>query len=379
MEKRKIKHIYWFTYYHLDAPSVRYRAKYPLDFAKEKSGISSSLIIPGYSPKRLLKFIVGYFSALFFPKKDSLIVIQRVRSNFIYANLLKLLVIARQKLTVYDLDDADYIEHDPRTIHFFARHCGYISAGSPEIAQYLKKFNKNVIHTTSPTPDYGIVKSERNSIFTIGWIGGYGWGHKDSLFKYLFPALKELKFNCRLIMIGIPKKSDQVELIEFFKEHENIEVDILKRIDWKDEESIQKMIARFDVGIATLLDHPIQLAKSGIKAKQYMNSGIPVICNDLPENNNVVINGFNGFICNSVLEFSDRITELKSMNDDLYWEYSKNARKSTENFNHHNYFEDLEIIKNGIQQSIKNIGQISVSENSKASVQQTIEQPIKQI
>jgi glycosyltransferase involved in cell wall biosynthesis len=360
MPERQIEHIYWFAYFNLDSPSVRYRAQYPLDFAKEKLGISSSLVIPGYSLNSLLNFIKSYLSVLILPKKNSLIVIQRVHSNFIYSNLLKLLVLLRKELTVYDLDDADYLEHDPKCIHFFARHCRYISAGSPEIAQYLKKFNKNVIHTTSPTPDYGIVKSERNSIFTIGWIGGYGWGHKDSLFKYLFPSLKELKFNFRLIMIGIPKKFDQVELIEFFKEHKNIEVDILKHIDWKDEDSIQKMIAQFDVGIATLLDHPIQLAKSGIKAKQYMNNGIPVICNDLPENNNVVVNGFNGFICNSTSEFSERLTQLRNMNDDEYWEYSKNARKSAEYFNHFKYFEDLEKIKNGLQQGVKNIRQIGV-------------------
>lgn len=350
MEKRKIRHIYWFAYYNFDSPSVRYRAKYPLDFAKERLGISNSLIIPGYSPKRLLNFIGSFFSVLLFPKKDSLIIIQRVRSKFIYSSLLKLLVKVRHKHTVYDLDDADYLEHDPKTIHFFARHCSHISAGSPEIAKYLKKFNKNVVHTTSPTPDNGIVKRERNSVFTIGWVGSFGWGHKDSLYKYLFPALKELGFDCRLTMIGIPNKSDQLDLIDFFKENDNIEVTILKNIDWKDEESMQKMIAQFDVGIATLLDHPIQLAKSGIKAKQYMNNGIPVVCNDLPENNNVVVDGFNGFICNSKSEFSERLTQLRNMDDDEYWAYSKNARKSIEYFNHWKYFEDLEKIKNGIQQ-----------------------------
>tara|TARA_B100001109_G_C18860561_1_gene473761 strand:- start:387 stop:1451 length:1065 start_codon:yes stop_codon:yes gene_type:complete len=349
MTDKHIKHIYWFAYYKLDSPSVRYRAKYPLDFAKEKLNINSHLIIPSYSLKRMFAFIWTYFQALFFPKKGSLIVIQRVRSNFIYSNLLKLLVVVRQKLTVYDLDDADYLEHNPKTIHFFASKCNSISAGSPAIANYLKAFNKNVYHTTSPTPDYGIVKSERNSIFTIGWIGGFGWGHKDSLYQYLFPALKALSFNCRLVMIGITKPNDQRELIDYFKEHKNIEVDILKNIDWKDEVSIQKMIVEFDVGIATLLNHPIQVAKSGIKAKQYMNNGVPVICNDLAENNNVVVNGFNGFICDSSSAFNERLTQLKRMNHEAYWVYSKNARESSRNFNHWKYFENLEKIKKGIQ------------------------------
>ena len=203
MEKEEIRHVYWFAYYNLDSPSVRYRAVYPLKFAKEKLSISSNLVIPGYAPKKVWSFIKGYVSAMFFTKQNSIIVIQRVRSNFIYANLLKLLVLVRKKHTVYDLDDADYLEYNPNVIHFFARNCKYISAGSNEIAEYLKQFNNNVFHTTSPTPDYEIVKNERSSIFTIGWIGGFGWGHKDSLYKYFFPALKSLNYDVQLILLGI--------------------------------------------------------------------------------------------------------------------------------------------------------------------------------
>lgn len=346
MEERKIEHIYWFAYYNLDSPSVRYRAKYPLDFARENLNISSNLIIPGYSLKRVLNFILGYFSALLWPKKNSLIIIQRVRSNFIYSNLLKLLVRARQKRTIYDLDDADYLELDPKVIYSFARLCNHISAGSLEIATHLKKINNNIIHTTSPIPDYGLVKRERNTVPIIGWIGGFGWGHKDSLYKYLFPALKLFKIDCQLVMLGISKVSDKNELIKYFEGHGNIRISIPNEINWNNERDIQKMISEFDVGIATLMNYPIQLAKSGIKAKQYMNNGIPVICNRLPENTNIVVDGFNGFICNSYFEFYERISEILNMDDDAYWKMSRNARKSIEEFNHMKFFGVLENVLN---------------------------------
>lgn len=353
MEKRKIENIYWFTYYNLDSPSVRYRAKFPLDFAKEKLGISSRLVIPGYSPKSLWNFTKSYISAMMFPKRNSVIVIQRVRSNFIYSNLLKLLVITRRQLTIYDLDDADYLEYNPGIIHYFARNCNYISAGSPEIANYLKQFNSHVYHTTSPTPDLGVMKKERNKLFTIGWVGGFGWGHKDSLYKYLFPAIKELEFECRLTLIGITKESDKKEVLDYFKDHDNVNIEIPGKIDWYDEKGLQEMIKHFDVGIATLLNHPVQLSKSGIKAKQYMNNGIPVICNDLPENNHVVIDHYNGFVCNSVQEFTRRLIELKEMTDKKYWEFSKNAKDSSKNFNHLKWFNDLEQIKNNSKQMLR--------------------------
>lgn len=347
----KIDYIYWFAYYNLDSPSVRYRAQYPLDFAQEKLGISSRLVIPGYAPKKIGNFIQAYTSALLFPKQNSLIVIQRVNSNFIYSGLLKLLVLVRKGITVYDLDDADYLEHDPKIIHFFARECNSISAGSPAILSYLKKLNPNVIHTTSPTPDFGIIKTTRNSTFTIGWIGSFGWGHKDSLYKYLIPALKALQFECHLMMIGVTKESDIQELHQFLEGFNNINITIPKNITWRDERSLQNTIAQFDVGVATLLDHPVQLAKSGIKAKQYLNNGVPVICNDLPENNNIVVNGFNGFVCQSVSEFSQRLNQLRNMKDEQYWEYSRNARQSTVHFNHWKYLNDLERLKKSAAQT----------------------------
>lgn len=346
MEKGKIAHFYWFAYYNLDSPSVRYRAKFPLDFVKSNMNISSRLIVPGYSPRKAWNFLSGYISALLFPKKNSLIVIQRVQSNFVYAKLLKFLVVVRKKDTVYDLDDADYLEQDPHTIHFFARKCDRIAAGSPAIVHYLKTFNRNVIHVTSPTPDLKIVKKVRNKVLNVGWIGCFGGGHKNSLYEYLFPALKELPFECRLTLIGIQHASDATEVLNYFKGHNHIHIILPDNVNWMDETEIQKMIKRFDVGIATLMNHPLQLAKSGIKAKQYMNCGVPVLCNDLPENNNVVIDGYNGFVCNNYPEFRERLIKFKEMDDIEYFNFSENARKSIKTFDHVKWYKDFESLRN---------------------------------
>lgn len=338
----KINYIYWFAYYNLDSPSVRYRAKYPLDYVRKKFSIESCLVIPGYNINRLINFIRAYLSALLFPKENSLIIVQRVHSNFIYSNLLKLLVGLRKKRTVYDLDDADYLEHDPRTIHFFARNCRFIAAGSTEILKYLKQYNKHVFHLTSPTADLGISKTERNTLFTIGWIGGYGWGHRESLTKLVFPAIKELPFDCRFVILGVTKAADKKVIIDYFKNESHVELIIPKSIDWNDEEDIQNRIKTFDLGIATLLNHPVQLAKSGIKAKQYINNGVPVLCNNLPENNKVIRNGYNGFICDSPNEFKERMIQFKAMNEEEYAIFSSQAKLSSKAFNHNNYFEELE-------------------------------------
>lgn len=348
VENKKIGFIYWFAYYNLDSPSVRYRAKYPLEFFNEKKNVGNYLVVPSYRPKGIYLFLKAYFSALFFRKPDSLIVIQRVQSRFIYSTLLKLLVRIKKQDTVYDLDDADYLEVNPKTIYFFVKHCEKISAGSKQIEKYLSQFNKQIIHTTSPIVDLEIVKTSRNSIFTIGWIGGFGGNHKDSLIELVFPALKELNFQLKFIVLGVLKVEDVEFVKNYFKDHSNIEIEVPLEIDWQDESEIQKRIVLFDVGLATLTNSEMQLSKSGIKAKQYMNNGVPVLSTNLPENNTVVVEGVNGYFCSTTNDFKERLNQFHKMTDTDYLEFSKNARESICNFDHNKYFSDFEEIKNGI-------------------------------
>ncbi len=346
MHNTKINFIYWFAHYNIASPSVRYRAKYPLIFFKENFGVSYYFVVPGYFPKKIYYFLRAYISALFFRKTNSLIVIQRVQSNFIYAKLLKLLVLIRRKDTVYDIDDADYFEMNPNTMYFFAKKCDKISAGSNAIAEHLSQFNKKITITTSPTVDLKVIKTHKNSIFTIGWIGSFAGEHKDSLIDLVFPAIKNSLFKIKFAIIGVLNTDDKLFIENYFKEDLNIEVEVPLDIDWNNEEDIQNKIVAFDIGIATLFNNKIQVAKSGIKAKQYMNNGIPVLSTNLPENNTVVIDGKNGFYCSTPNEFKDRINDFYLMANEEYLQFSINARESISNFNHTKYFNYFEKIKN---------------------------------
>lgn len=344
----KIGFIYWFAYYNLDSPSVRYRAKYPLDFFREHKNVESYFVVPSYSLTGIFCFLKAYFSALFFRRQNSLIVIQRVQSNFIYANLLKLLIRIRNHDTVYDLDDADYLEVNPKTIYYFANHCEKISVGSKQIENYLSRFNNQIVQITSPIIDLEIVKTNKNTIFTIGWIGGFGGDHKDSLIKLVFPALKKLTFHLKFIVIGVLKLEDIEYIKKSFQDNSNIEIEIPLGIDWNDEVYIQKRIVLFDIGIATLTNSEMQLSKSGIKAKQYMNNGVPVLSTNLPENNTVLVDGINGYFCTTINDFRERLNQFYYMSDKDYLQFSKNARESISNFDHNKYFTDFEKIKNSI-------------------------------
>ena len=337
----KLKFVYWFAHYNLASPSVRYRGKYPLKFLKDNFGICSYFVMPGYSPKAIWQFAKTYLSALFFCKADSIIVIQRVNSNFIYANLLKLLVKTRSHKTIYDLDDADYLEYKPKSIWWFIKNCSALMVGSNELYQNLSTYNKNVYLNTSPTPDLNIVKKNKNSVLTVGWIGCFGGHHKQSLLNLFFPALQHLPFKINLVLLGVTDNSEIKFLVKYFSCFENVVLEMPQNMNWTNENDIQLRIAKFDIGIATLIDNELQRSKSAFKTKQYLNNGVPVLSSDIPENNLFVQHGKNGYLCATPDDFRNRIIEINEMNTENYHLLSIAARETICNFNLPNYCNKL--------------------------------------
>jgi len=144
-----INHIYWFSHYNFDGPSVRYRANYPLKYLKENHNVKYSLVIPGYSLKRILNFLATYFKAFFFRKKNSVIVIQKIYRKGLYTSLLKFLLLFRKKNTIYDVDDAYYIKYGNKVVDYFAKKCQNCTVGSQYLFDYFKKLNPNCFILTN--------------------------------------------------------------------------------------------------------------------------------------------------------------------------------------------------------------------------------------
>lgn len=337
----KLKFVYWFSFYGISSPTVRYRGKFTTDYLKDNYGIDSYLILPSYKLPTILLFSKAYLSALLFPKKDSLIVIQSVYTKSIYATLLKFLVKIQKKNVFYDLDDADYLRYPPETIYYFLKNCSALTLGSSELVKNLSKFNKNTVLNTCPTKDLNIIKQNKNELFTIGWIGDFTKGHKESLLSTFFPALIDLPFKSKLILMGVDRKEEYEFLMEYFKNFENVFVEIPQNIDWQNEIAIQQKIATFDIGIATLLDNEFSRSKSAFKLKQCFNNGVPVLSSNIAENNVFIDEGKNGYFCDTSKEFRKRIIEFNEMSHENYDLFSKNARNSIRKFDLKNYCETL--------------------------------------
>ncbi|MEO6168734.1 MAG: glycosyltransferase [Chitinophagales bacterium] len=347
--QKKLNHIYWFAYFNMNCPSVRYRGKYVLEYLNEKHGIAYSIIHPGYRPKEIFLFLKTYFSVLFFRKKNSIIVFQKIYTRGLYATALKILLLFRNHQTVYDIDDAEYLRFPAATVHFFMRHCQNIFVGSKALADYAGLYNRCVKLLTSPVILHEQVKTKRNKLFTVGWIGFYNtphesskpFSHKTILEQMIFPAILQVDFSIRFTVLGVTNKMDADEIREYFFPNPNVQVEIPENIDWLDEAGVYSRVKEFDAGVAPLLDCEMHRAKSAFRIKQYLSCGVPVLANDVGENKLFVKDGFNGFLCSDSAAFKEGLVRLKSLEDDAYHELSSNAHLSIPLFSMKSYCYDF--------------------------------------
>jgi glycosyltransferase involved in cell wall biosynthesis len=342
-----IKHIYWFAPYNLTCPSTRYRGKLPLEYLEKHHNLTYDFIFPQRNLKSIFRFLILFCSILLFRKNDSIIVFQKIISNRLYANLLKILVYFQPQNTLYDIDDAEYYRTSTQTLHFFLKHCQTVSVSSEALKTYCLAFNSNIIELTSPVPKHSHQKTTRNEKFTIGWVGDFGSGlevskhfsHKANLSQLLFPELLKLDFPFKLTLIGVKKTSDIRAITTYFNTKTNIEIDIPTHLDWVNDAWLYPMISQFDIGISPMLDHPFNQAKSAFKAKQYLSAGIPTVASDVGENARFVIHEFNGILCQTSTDFGVAIEHFYKMTKKEYDVFSKNALAKMDVFSVKNYCE----------------------------------------
>lgn len=275
--------------------------------------------------------------------------IQKVFSNRFYSNALKLLLYINNRNSLYDIDDAEYLRNNDKSIRFFMKRCSAVSVGSSELEKYALRLNKNVFLNTSAVKDHPFTKEHSSEIFTIGWVGDYGNGHpssyvfshKRALLEITFPAIRNLLDPVRFIIIGITKEHDRSAIRDYFMQSKNIELLIPEDIDWKDEDWLYKEISKFDIGLAPLIDHEFNKAKSAYKIKQYLSCGVPALASPVGENPNFIFHGENGFLCQTDMEFERYMDFFMAMNDEDYKAFSLNAHNSAVNWRTSRYCDIL--------------------------------------
>jgi glycosyltransferase involved in cell wall biosynthesis len=235
------------------------------------------------------------------------------------------------KKICYDIDDALYARetfvenkksYRPGT--FFVKlklnqtlkNVACVIAGNRILADYAKKFNRNVkiIPTPVDTDVYSNIKQpgEKNN-FNIGWVG-------TSKNQYY---LKQIIPEIHMFLSDYPDASF------YFMSNKNINLiagDNVHFQEWSAQDE-NEFLQKMSVGIMPLVDDDWSRGKCAFKALQYMAAGLPVIASAVGMNSDVIIHGQNGLLASGDGDWYNCLQQLYK-NFTLRKEMGKNARET---------------------------------------------------
>lgn len=196
---------------------------------------------------------------------------------------------------IVDYDDAIFHNYDlnPRPlfrdlmgdkIDKVMRYSHVVIAGNSYLAARAVKAgakNVNVLPTVIDLSRYALKEHTEHKPVVIGWIG------TKSTFEKHFTSIKGLitqvleKYDVVFHVVGVTDDLGLGNKVKYF--------------DWTEETEVG-LILNFDIGIMPLKDSEWEKGKCAYKLIQYMGCGLPVIASPVGMNNEVVIEGENGFL-----------------------------------------------------------------------------------
>jgi len=319
------------------SPSVRYRAKYPLD-ELGKLGIRCHLIFPSAQWSHRFRFLfVVLYAALFCRKSTTVLYLQKLYEADVHTRMIQALVKFRNFRIVYDIDDAEYLRHDAQVMEFFMKRASSVTVGSEALKSYAKQHNKRVSVLTTPLPDLVLQADIHFDECVVGWIGDFNEGdieheqfsNKRALYDLVFPAFLDMAYPVKFVILGVHQASDARDIKLYFRDCPFVKLEIPLEFDWTNEEAIQRKICSFDMGLAPLINHPFNVAKSAVKLKQYINNGVPVLASPVGEQVNLFKEGEGGFFCENATDFLNGMDAigLLSKRERLRWRDALMARR----------------------------------------------------
>lgn len=293
-----------FCYSDSRSASVRYRVKAPLLWMRRHQGLRVQLVYPGYTLRRIWCALRAYIFGRFIAKPEDVILIHKVYSRGWYFGMLTNLLRHTRAHIIYDIDDAEWHRNAPESMLQLMQLSHCIHVGSTPLQAHLRSLGKPIAHLTSCLhPPHSLCEGTRSPLH-IGWIGGYNshadapsFAHKFAILEHLLPALNDLPFAIDLTLIGPVLDEDIRELRDWASNcRDQVRLHLPRIADWENESEIDAHIAQWDLGIALMIDHPFNHAKSAFKAKQCMNCGVPVIGNRIGDNELFIHNHKTGYV-----------------------------------------------------------------------------------
>ncbi|MEJ2184151.1 MAG: glycosyltransferase family 4 protein [Nitrospirota bacterium] len=257
--------------------------------------------------KGVLRRLFYLTAVLFRVPANDIVVIQKILFARPILYVLRLL----NNNIIFDWDDALYaappsnvllgidLKKRVKRLNYTLRTSKSIMCGNRTLWEYSLKYNNNahVIPTAIDTDMLTVGKKRKSDSCIIGWIG------KSENLEYLleledvFRALYE-RYGSSVCLRVVSNKS--------FYSHSGMDI-INKK--WRLAEEISD-IQSFDIGIMPLDDNEWSRGKCAFKALQYMAAGVPCVASPVGANNEVVKNGYNGYLADSPQEWIECLSSL---------------------------------------------------------------------
>jgi glycosyltransferase involved in cell wall biosynthesis len=305
------------------APSQRFRFEQYLSFLEENGfEITAKPFIdlntwdllykPGFFLQKtvgMLKSTMKRFLLLFSLKKYDFIFMHREAMQFGPPIIEFIICKILKKKVLYDYDDAIWLKNhsDSNALLSFTKWyskvnsiCSWvdtIQCGNEYLASFAKKHNSKVfiIPTSIDTisKHNKIIDYERETI-SIGWTGSHSTMH---YLDFIVPVIKELESKYAINFIVISDRNPEYDLksLHYYKWNKDTEIEDL---------------ALIDIGIMPLKQNEWSEGKCAFKGLQYMSLGISTVMSPVGMNNQLINNGENGYLAESIQDWLDALTKL---------------------------------------------------------------------
>jgi glycosyltransferase involved in cell wall biosynthesis len=181
-----------------------------------------------------------------------------------------------------------------------------VFAGNQYLANYALQFNKNVkiIPTTVDTDKFVPVTAdfspqsadEADKVVEIGWTGS-------------FSTIEHLRFGLPMLYTIKEKYGEKITFKVIGDSSFADSTLGIQGIAWNSETEVADL-QTIDIGIMPLPDNEWTRGKCGFKGLTYMSLGIPTVMAAVGVNNEIIVEGENGFLATSEADWIEKLSLL---------------------------------------------------------------------
>jgi glycosyltransferase involved in cell wall biosynthesis len=265
--------------------------------------------------------------ALFQARQFDILIIEKELFPFLPALFERLL--ARLGVPyVVDYDDALFHRYDlhsravvrrllGRKIDAVMRNAAIVVAGNEYLAARARSAGARrieIIPSVVDTKHYQPTASRSGGMPVVGWIGTPKTSH---YLEPLLPVFERLRSEMPVRFVAVGAREADLGGMPVEAWH------------WSEETEVSS-IQQFDIGIMPLQDSPWERGKCGYKLIQYMSCGLPVVASPVGVNKEIVIEGQNGYLAETLDDWLEKLKTLLQMPPNIRAEVGKSGRETVE-------------------------------------------------